>query len=298
MHKFWLWVVCFLCIFSSCAQNTVIVNDLEERDANEIVVFLTNRGIIAHKNTAKANNLGDGGPIMFNISVDSKDMTRAMAILNQNGLPRKKGTNLLELFAKQGLMTTEKEETIRYQAGLEQQIANTIRKIDGILDADVRLSFPTETPSALPGASPIQQKMTAAVYVKHQGIMDDPNSHLVPKIKRLVAGSVNGLDINDVTVIADRSRFSDLHFGITDSALNQTQDYKSIWSIIIATQSLLRFRLLFSFLIMTNLIFIFLCSWMLWKCYPLLMERGGFKSLFSWKPLNKMNEPTLKNENE
>ncbi len=54
------------------------------------------------------------------------------------------------------------------------------------------------------------QRVTAAVYVKHQGIVDDPNSHLISKIKRLVAGSVTGLDINDVTVISDRSRFTDV----------------------------------------------------------------------------------------
>src|SRR6185369_12946616 len=101
-----------------------------------------------------------------------------------------------------------------YQAGLEQQIANTIRKIDGVLEADVQLSFPQEAGGvgALPGQT-VSQKATAAVYVKHQGILDDPNSHLVSKIKRLVAGSVSGIDINDVTVISDKSRFTDVTVG-------------------------------------------------------------------------------------
>ena len=161
-------------------------------------------------------------------------MTEAMAILNQNGLPRAKGTNLLELFAKQGLMTTEKEESIRYQAGLEQQIANTIRKIDGVIEADVQLSFPEAT-SALGATTTPQQKPTAAVYVKHQGILDDPNSHLVSKIKRLVASSVNGLDINDVTVISDRSRFTDVALGTSlEAASFQPKEYTSIWSIVVS----------------------------------------------------------------
>ena len=68
----------------------------------------------------------------------------AIAYLNQNGFPREKGSTLLELFAKQGLMTSDKEETIRYQAGLAQQLTNTILMIDGVIEANVQISFPPE----------------------------------------------------------------------------------------------------------------------------------------------------------
>lgn len=296
MRKFLLCMSAFFLCLTGCVKNTVVVNDIEEREANEIVVFLISRGITAHKVNAKATGIGDNGPPMYSIEVNKKDMTQAMAILNQNGLPRKKGTNLLELFAKQGLMTTEKEETIRYQAGLEQQIANTIRKIDGVIDADVRLSFPPDVNSVTSATPVSSQKVTAAVYVKHQGIMDDPNSHLVPKIKRLVSGSVNGLDINDVTVISDRSRFSDISFTATETALNQPKDYTSIWSIVVANQSLLPFRLLFSTLIAINILLLALLCWILWKCYPILMEQGGLKTLFSLKSNPQNNKPNLENE--
>ncbi len=295
MRKALLWMLPVLLLLTSCETQRVIVNGVEEREANEIVVFLASRGIVAEKIATKATGGvgGDTGPSMWNLSVPEKSMTDAMAILNQNGLPRIRGTNLLELFAKQGLMTSEKEETIRYQAGLEQQIANTIRKIDGVIDADVQLSFPPEATAITPATQGMPLRVTAAVYVKHQGIVDDPNSHLVSKIKRLVAGSVNGLDINDVTVISDRSRFTDITLGDSLEASSfQQRDYTTIWSIVLSEHSVMRFRLLFISLITTNIILLLIAAWMIWKIYPILQSQGGLRQLFQPTPLKAPDEIT------
>ena len=298
MRKVLLIILPILLLLTGCETSRVIVNGVEEREANEIIVFLSSRGIPAEKVAAKATAVGgDAGPSMWNISVPEGKMTDAMGILNQNGLPRKKGTNLLELFSKQGLMTSDKEETIRYQAGLEQQIANTIRKIDGVIDADVQLSFPTDTSAqggpGIPGQAP-PQRVTAAVYVKHQGIVDDPNSHLVSKIKRLVSGSVAGLDINDVTVISDRSRFTDVTGQSLEAASFQPQDYTSIWSIVLAKESIARFRLLFFSLIFLSTILLAFSMWIVWKIYPILRTQGGLGRLFDPAPLNapEVEKPT------
>lgn len=289
MRKILLCLIPLLLLLTGCENKRVIVNNVEEREANEIVVFLASRGIAADKIAAKASGGmggGDTGASMWNIAVPEGTMTDAMAILNQNGLPRIKGTNLLELFAKQGLMTSEKEETIRYQAGLEQQIANTIRMIDGVIDAVVQLSFPPEATVGGPIGQAAPPRATAAVYVKHQGIIDDPNSHLVSKIKRLVAGSVNNIDINDVTVISDRSRFTDVSLGASlEAAPFQPRDYTSIWSIILSQESVVRFRMLFLFLITSSALFLLFSLWMVWKVYPILRTQGGLRQLFRLEPL-------------
>ncbi len=275
----------------------VIINDVDEREANEIVVFLASRGIPAQKiSSPTPATAGAETTALWGITVPPNKSTEAMALLNQNGLPRKKGTSLLALFAKQGLMSSDKEETIRYQAGLAEQIANMIRKIDGVIDADVQLSFPAAE-SVLPGApgTAVHPKVTAAVYVKHQGILDDPNSHLVTKIKRLVAGSVNGLDINDVAVISDRSRFTDLTLGAMPEPISpQMKEYVSIWSIVMSKNSASRFRALFFTLIIATIIFAVLVGWLFWKFYPILKKRGIFKELLQPEPVdaNKENLPS------
>lgn len=285
---------CLLLLFAGCETNMVIVNDVEEREANEIIVFLASKGIPADKVPSPSTS-GAGGQAnaipLWSIAVPPSRMTEGMAILNQNGLPRIKGTNLLDLFAKQGLMSSEKEETIRYQAGLAEQIANTIRKIDGVIDADVQLSFPEQ--QVLPGApNQPQQKATASVYVKHQGVLDDPNSHLVTKIKRLVSGAVNGLDINDVTVISDRSRFTDITVAqINEEITPKAKEYVSIWSIVMSKASASRFRTIFFSLLVLAIFFAVLAGWLIWKFYPVLRKQGGFKSLLNPIPV-RPPEPT------
>lgn len=265
--------------FVSCDRNMVIINDVDEREANEIIVFLASRGISSEKMQAVSTGAGTTGneAVKWSIMVDGAHSTKAMAILNQNGLPRKKGMSLLDLFAKAGLMSSEKEETIRYQAGLAEQIANMIRKIDGVLDADVQISFPsTETSSMAYGSQQEKlKKITAAVYVKHQGVFDDPNSHLSSKIKRLVSGSVTGLDLNDVTVISDRARFIDVSLTpISESLEGSENAYVSIWSIILSKQSASRFRVVFFLLMFCLFIFALLIGWMIWKFYPFLKKKG------------------------
>jgi type III secretion protein J len=285
-----------LFLLSGCENNMVIVNDVNERDANEIVVFLASKGVAAEKSpyTSAAIGGSDTTP-KWSIAVPPSQATEAMAILNQNGLPRQQGTNLLDLFAKSGLMSSEKEETIRYQAGLAQQIANMIRKIDGVIDADVQLSFPIDTSATvMPGAAvaPVQ-KITAAVYVKHQGILDDPNSHLVTKIKRLVSGSVVGLDVNDVTVISDRSRFTDVSLTPQIEPLGaKAKEYVSIWSIVMSKNSAGRFRFIFFLLMIITIVCAVLLGWMTWKFYPMLRRRGGLKALFNHIPIQEQEGTT------
>lgn len=275
-----------LLLLAGCETNMVIINDVPEREANEIVVFLASRHIAASKVASASTSPGGGGATapMFNISVPSDKATEAMALLNMVGLPRKKATHLLDLFAKQGLMSSATEETIRFQAGLGEEIAGMIRKIDGVLDASVQLAFPpAETGIGVPGAA--KQRITASVYVKHQGVLDDPNSHLITKIKRLVAASVNGLDINDVTVVADRSRYTDITLGGAAEALSSTpKEYVKIWSITMNRDSASRFRFLFFTLTFAFLIFAGIGGWLLWKFYPVLRQGGGWKELLNPKP--------------
>lgn len=283
-----------LFFLAGCEHVMPIVSDVDEREANEIVVFLASKGIPAQKIASISVAPGGAtGPQLYSITVASDQATQAMAILNQNGLPRKKGITLLDLFAKAGLMTSDKEETIRYQAGLAEQLANMIRKIDGVIDADVQISFPSETttPATPAAGTPITpKKITAAVYVKHQGILDDPNSHLVTKIKRLVAGSITGLDINDVTVISDRSRFTDLTLTPAVEPLEpKAAEYVSIWSIVMSKSSASRFRFIFFLLMICAIVFASILGWMIWKFYPIL-KRRGMKSLIHPAPLEEVDE--------
>jgi len=276
MMKHFSTFVClfFLLALTGCGGNEAIVNNIGEREANEIVVYLASKGILAQKVQAAGAEGGGTGPVEYNISVDSSHATEAMALLNRVGLPRLQGTNLLTLFAKSGLMSSDREETIRYQAGLAEELKNTIRKIDGVIDADVQISFPPAEATAAPGA--VSPKITASVYIKHQGVLEDPNSHLESKIKRLVSSAINGLSFEDVSVISDRARMADIQLGADGEMIgsrNLQESYVNIWSIVMTKSSLGRFRTLFFLLILLNLLFGAALGWMVYKFYPQLMKK-------------------------
>lgn len=282
-----LYRLLFLCLviplFTSCENQKTIVNGLEEKEANEILVYLSTRGIDANKaKTQTAGGGGGGKEILWDINVPENRATEAMFLLNQQGLPRRRPQNLLGIFSSSELVPSDLKEKIKYRAGLSEQIASTIRKIDGVLDAEVNISFPEEDPLN-PGQT--KGKITASVYVKHSGILDDPNSHLMTKIKRLVAASVTGLDYDNVTVISEKSRFGDIPGSAIPGAPEEEKQYVSIWSVIVAKESVTRFRLIFFSFSLALLLAVLFIAWFFWKIMPVLGKHGGIKALFSLHPL-------------
>lgn len=270
-------------LLTSCESKRIIVNGLDEKEANEILVFLSSKGVNATKVQAVSEGAGSKG-VLWNISVDTSQGNEAMALLNQAGLPRRRGANLLNIFSNVGLVPSGMQDKVRYQAGLAEQIASTIRKIDGVLDADVQISFPDEDPFN-PNAP--KQKITASVYVKHSGVLDDPNAHLISRIKRLVAGSINGLDYDNVTVIGDRARFSETPIGSFGGS-EEERPFVHVWGITVAKASLSRFRIVFfSFTIIIVLLTLAL-TWVLWKMWPILSKVGGIRKLFSFNPIETL----------
>ncbi len=274
----------FIPLFTSCSSTKTIVNGLDEKDANEMIVFLASKGIEAAKVVSTEGTGGGGGSktSLWDINVNTEQATEAMALLNQAGLPRRRGQNLLGIFTGGGLVPSELQEKIRYQAGLAEQIASTIRKIDGVLDAEVQITFPEENPLN-PNAP--KKKSTTSVYVKHNGVLDDPNRHLITKIKRLVAASVPNLDPDNVTVIGDR--VTNPYFGNeTSTALSEeNKQYITVWTITLGKESLNRFRLIFFSFIVIILLLLLSLIWGAWKIYPLLRKFGGIKELFHIHPI-------------
>jgi type III secretion protein J len=268
-------------LLTGCESRKIIVNALDEKEANEILVFLSTKGIDANKVQAASDAAGGAKAILWNISVDSSQSNEAMALLNQVGLPRRRGQNLLGLFSNVGLVPSGMQDKVKYQAGLAEQIAGTIRKIDGVLDADVQISFPEEDPL---NPTATKQKITSSVYVKHSGILDDPNSHLISRIKRLVSSSINGLDYDNVTVIGDRARFSDTS-SFLSSLGEEAHPNVHVWSISLAKESVTRFQIIFFLFILTFLLLFLSLAWLMWKFYSLL-RKIGLKKFFSFHPLD------------
>lgn len=279
-----------LFIATGCSRKTEIVSGIDEREANNIISFLAEQGIPATKTAASTQGAtGGSSAATFSITVSKDQSTEALIILSRNGLPRRPVQNILTTFQKSGLVSSQSEEMIRYQQALGEQIAGTIEQIDGILQAVVQVSFPPpqQGMQGIPGEEQ-QAPVRASVYVKHQGVLDDPNSQLVSKIQRLVAASVTGLDYQNVTVVPDRAWFTDVTIPPNPESLPEdVRNYVIIWGMVIAQESVHSFRSIFFFLCLAILFLLSLLVWMIWKCFPVMQQAGGVKSLFlSVKPFD------------
>ncbi len=257
-------------VLVGCATQTSVVTNVNEKEANEILVLLASKGIEATKAAAATSTTTTTATVGYDIMVPSSQITDALAALNQAGLPRTKGTTLLDLFGTAGLVPSDLQDKIRYQEGLSEQLANTIRKMDGIIDADVQITFPEEDSDAT---------MTASVYIKHRGVLDNPNSLIITKIKRLISSALPGLTIENVTVVADRALISDIALQSYGKP-EQLQEFVGIWSVVISKDSTASFRMIFYSFIL--LLFILLCAlaWIIWKFFPVIQKHGGLKALY------------------
>lgn len=251
---------------TSCNTMTNVVNNIPEREANSIVVLLGTKNIPAEKIAVVESSAGGATKEqLWNIRVPASQLTEALAALNQAGLPRKQGTSLLDLFGTQGLVPSDMQDRVRFQEGLSEQIANTIRMMDGVIDASVQITLPTDEESKAP--------FTASIYIKHRGVLDNPNSVLVNKIKRLVSSALPGLSIDNVSVITDSSSFSDSAIA-EQGKIIESEGLIEIWSLLVAKESLFRFRLIFYTFIILLFFSLSALIWLIWKILPLIESEG------------------------
>ncbi|RJF92790.1 EscJ/YscJ/HrcJ family type III secretion inner membrane ring protein [Noviherbaspirillum saxi] len=168
-----------LASLAGCKEDTTLLTGLNDADANEVLATLQDDGIPAHKKVSK-----DG----VSIGIGEADLSRATAVLNAKGLPRRRQTKLGEVFKKEGLVSSPLEERARYIYALSQELEFTLMQIDGVILSRVHVVLPEKV---APG-EPVTPS-SAAVFIKHDRSLDA--DLILPRIRQLVARSIPGLGV-------------------------------------------------------------------------------------------------------
>lgn len=183
-------IVCVV-LLAACGQE-VLLRDLTESDANEIVAVLSASSIESKK-------VSDPKGKSFSVTVRSNELARAVSVLRALGLPKAPRPSLNDVFRSTGFAPTPFEEKVRYLFGLSQELERTISLMEGILNTRVHVVIPD------PSAKNMElQQAKASVFVSYDDRYDV--EQFVPKIRKLVSDSIEGLTPNRIEILAIPSR--------------------------------------------------------------------------------------------
>ena len=174
------------CLLLLAGCKAELFASLPEGEANEVVGILMQAGMSASKASTKEGN--------STVMVEERDFARAVALLRQHGHPRKQFQTIGDVFQQNGLVASPMQERARLLWALGQELSSTISQIDGVLTARVQVVLPdNDMMRREPSPS------SASVFIRHDA--RSQAAKLVPQIKSLVAGSVEGLSYDKVSVI-------------------------------------------------------------------------------------------------
>ena len=183
-QKLALALTAFLAV-SGCKE--VLYSGLTETEANEMTSLLEASGISISRKRNK-----DG---VYEVLVANDEVGIANSILVSNGLPRKKFVSMDQVFDAQGLVGSPFEERVRYIFAIEEKLTEALVSIHGVRDARVTVSLPGKT-----RLGKTEAPASASIILHYEA--DFSVGVATPKIKTLIANSIQGLEYDGVSIVS------------------------------------------------------------------------------------------------
>lgn len=205
-------VAVILLIFILVAFNepsyTTLYSNLAPEEASQVVDYLNNQKI--------QYKLEDNGNT---ISVPKTVVYEVRLALAGKGIP---STGMIgyEIFDKNTIGMSEFMQKLNFKRALEGEIARTIIQQEGIENARVHIVTPEKAVF-----KDDQKKATASVVLKLRSNYTLPESSIFA-ITNLVASSVEGLEIGNVTIIDNKGRLLSKKPEDSELAINSGKQYE------------------------------------------------------------------------
>ncbi|EPC0820124.1 type III secretion system inner membrane ring lipoprotein SctJ [Escherichia albertii] len=186
MHKwrsslFLCFMVCLL-----CGCNEKLVDQLSERQANEVITLLEANNIDARKS--------DSGKGKYAVEVAEDNITSAISLLTAYNLPSADEIEISQQFPADAMVSTPLGEKARLISAIEQRLGQTLQGLENITSARVHLSYPGISPGTSEDSS-----MVASVLITYRGTIDE--EEYTDKIRRFVKNSLQDMRFEDISVV-------------------------------------------------------------------------------------------------
>src|SRR5690349_10882542 len=132
------------------ACDARLASSLTEAQANELVAALDSHGIGAEKSASS----GSGQEAAFDVAVQRGELAEALTVLEARGLPRREEPGIAETYREPALVPTPTEERARYLSALSGEIAQSLERVEGVVDARVHVAVPDTSNVPLDVAAP------------------------------------------------------------------------------------------------------------------------------------------------
>lgn len=180
-----------LCAALLACGREELLHDLDERQANEVLVALDEGGVPASKARA------DGAEERWRVEVERGDAARAQRVLADRELPRARPPGLSEVFGKGSMVPTPTEEHALLLHALSGELARSVEALEGVVTARVHLGLRQPDPLR-PGE---RSAPRASVLVKCRASACAGVRALEPGLRAMIAGAVDGLEPPAVAVV-------------------------------------------------------------------------------------------------
>ena len=205
-----------------------LYSGLTEKEGNEMLAILLDSNIVSEKLIDKDK--------MVTLMVDNNDVSRSIKLLRSYGYPKEKYSSIGDIFPKDGLISSPTEERARYTYSMSQELSSTISMIDGVISARVHVVLPQEQESL----TDVNYPSSASVFIKYTPELE--LAGFIPKVKTLVANSIEGLSLEKISVSlfpASRLNIDLLAKPNTETVLFVTVNANSAGSLRILVYSLI-----------------------------------------------------------
>lgn len=182
------WVTYAVLLLLGC--TTSVQSSLTEEQANAVVAALEREGIGARK--AQAESQGENAG--FEVRVSNDDAARAFNTLRDMNVAKKDRAGMEELYRETGLVPTPSEDRAKWTSAVTGELEKSLEKMHGVIEARVHIAVankedqPLDAPVPRPRAS-VLMRVEATARVQENDV------------RALVAGAVEDMNPNDVTVI-------------------------------------------------------------------------------------------------